>query len=374
MAHRNTEGITREHLLEAIRRIDDGEADAFDESRINDVIHNGRTYPPKAVVGIAASILTGQAFGPDEFSGAIAAKYHRILTANGFEISTRAGHATAGAWIFQGNPEKFAIDDYLSRYQFIYWHTPILGRRMSIGDRCFIWRAGPDAGVVAVGRIEELPCKAADVQFPECLGADLWWKELGSDQGTKTGIRVEDVRLDKDSGFIPKTVLKSHPLLSDASIIRSPQGTVFRLDEEEADALERIWGLQRSTDSGSSAGETEGDVRLRLHFARERSRALIAAKKNDFEARHEGRVFCELCGFSFVEYYPRTLGHGFIEVHHIEPLASRASPRRTVLSDLILVCSNCHRMIHRTGDAEANLRLLREHFAGRVSIRKEASR
>jgi hypothetical protein len=28
------------------------------------------------------------------------------------------------SWIFQGNPNRFDIDDYLSRYTYIYWSAP----------------------------------------------------------------------------------------------------------------------------------------------------------------------------------------------------------------------------------------------------------
>jgi predicted HNH restriction endonuclease len=59
------------------------------------------------------------------------------------------------------------------------------------------------------------------------------------------------------------------------------------------------------------------------------------------------------------------LGQGFIEVHHVIPLSQSAGPRRTDLDDLLLVCSDCHRMIHRTYEAEKNLAMLREHFSRR---------
>ncbi|MEV4457357.1 HNH endonuclease [Microbispora sp. NPDC049633] len=44
-------------------------------------------------------------------------------------------------------------------------------------------------------------------------------------------------------------------------------------------------------------------------------------------------------------YGPR--GAGYIECHHIVPLHV-SGPVTTKLDDLALVCSNCHRMIHRS--------------------------
>lgn len=56
---------------------------------------------------------------------------------------------------------------------------------------------------------------------------------------------------------------------------------------------------------------------------------------------------CMACGFDFNKIYGG-IGKGFIEVHHIKPLYSfdgetDIDPKE----DLVCVCSNCHRMIHR---------------------------
>lgn len=57
--------------------------------------------------------------------------------------------------------------------------------------------------------------------------------------------------------------------------------------------------------------------------------------------------YCHACGFNFEKQYG-DLGKGFIEVHHIKPLYSlkeaiEVDPKK----DLIPLCPNCHRMIHR---------------------------
>ncbi|MCC6825191.1 MAG: HNH endonuclease [Acidobacteria bacterium] len=56
---------------------------------------------------------------------------------------------------------------------------------------------------------------------------------------------------------------------------------------------------------------------------------------------------CEVCGFNFKAEYGE-IGEGFCEVHHLLPLAESNKGRRTKLSDLAIICSNCHRMIHKT--------------------------
>ncbi|MBR0186235.1 MAG: HNH endonuclease [Synergistaceae bacterium] len=57
---------------------------------------------------------------------------------------------------------------------------------------------------------------------------------------------------------------------------------------------------------------------------------------------------CEVCGFDFEKAYGK-LGAGYIEVHHKRPVSEGV--RMTDLdNDLAMLCSNCHRMIHRGRD------------------------
>ena len=89
----------------------------------------------------------------------------------------------------------------------------------------------------------------------------------------------------------------------------------------------------------------EGKVLYRLHRQRERSRELVRlAKQKAMDER--GRLLCAACAFDFAVTYGE-VGQGFIECHHLLALADLIAERATRLSDLALVCSNCHRMIHR---------------------------
>lgn len=93
-------------------------------------------------------------------------------------------------------------------------------------------------------------------------------------------------------------------------------------------------------------GAEEGKMLTRLHAVRERDTSVVRRKKQQ-ALRNYKRLACEGCGFVFEEFYGDR-GHGFIECHHTKPL-SELSPQggTTKLSDLSLLCSNCHRMVHR---------------------------
>lgn len=88
----------------------------------------------------------------------------------------------------------------------------------------------------------------------------------------------------------------------------------------------------------------EGDVKLVLHFRRERDPA-IRRSKLAAVLEATGALACEVCGFDFADRYGET-GRGFAECHHLRPLAEGGREAR--LEDLAVVCANCHRMVHST--------------------------
>ena len=93
----------------------------------------------------------------------------------------------------------------------------------------------------------------------------------------------------------------------------------------------------------------ENQRKLVSHLRRERSAGLRNKKiKSVIAEKHE--LKCEVCDFNFEIAYGQ-LGKGFAEVHHIKPL-STLGETKTKLSDLAVLCSNCHRMIHRTNPIE----------------------
>lgn len=91
---------------------------------------------------------------------------------------------------------------------------------------------------------------------------------------------------------------------------------------------------------------TEGAARLVSHLRRERDRTLVDAKKAA-TLNAKGRLCCEACGFDFSVAYG-ALGEGFCEVHHLVPLSASSESVTTTLDDLAVLCSNCHRIIHRS--------------------------
>lgn len=89
----------------------------------------------------------------------------------------------------------------------------------------------------------------------------------------------------------------------------------------------------------------EGAQAMARHLRRERNQTIRKRKIAAVQAAGLP-IACEVCEFDFGDVYGK-LGEGYIEVHHVLPLHA-SGPTITKLSDLALLCSNCHRMIHRS--------------------------
>lgn len=134
----------------------------------------------------------------------------------------------------------------------------------------------------------------------------------------------------------------------DEEVFREFENDNSRL-QEVASAI-RTWAisdtkLDEVDVEDEDRGVKEGRLLTRVHRTRERDRKIVA-KKKDAVLNSSGKLQCECCGFDFKAAYG-AIGEGFIECHHKKPVSSLAPSDRTKLDDLALVCSNCHRMIHR---------------------------
>jgi hypothetical protein len=77
-----------------------------------------------------------------------------------------------------------------------------------------------------------------------------------------------------------------------------------------------------------------------------------------------GRIHCHACGFDFEEIYGEQ-GRGFIEIHHKKPIFTYGEEdiEQTIeeaLENVVPLCSNCHRMVHRKRGELLSVEELRE--------------
>lgn len=134
----------------------------------------------------------------------------------------------------------------------------------------------------------------------------------------------------------------------------------IRIPDDAAERLRRLWaafvkvatrGEARRNIQAMENTLTEATVRLRRRARGLRDRALF-----------ESQGICEACRIDFGRILGGA-GRRVLQVHHRRQLASADTPRITRLSDLAVVCANCHALIHsdpkRAMSVEALRRKLR---------------
>jgi hypothetical protein len=104
-----------------------------------------------------------------------------------------------------------------------------------------------------------------------------------------------------------------------------------------------------ATKEDTELSDFEGEERKSFVTHRKRESKLRDAKVAEVK-KTTGKLCCETpgCGFDFLATYGK-LGEDYIQVHHKKQLAKLEAPEQTKLSDLVVVCANCHVMIHRGG-------------------------
>lgn len=115
----------------------------------------------------------------------------------------------------------------------------------------------------------------------------------------------------------------------------SPEGTAL------AAGAPRIAVAPESDESRYPEGAES--FRIHRHLERDGTLPVRAKEKRLAEV---GFLECDVCRFNFGQRYG-TVGDGYIEAHHTVPVSQMAGGRTTQIEELALVCSNCHRMLHR---------------------------
>ena len=95
---------------------------------------------------------------------------------------------------------------------------------------------------------------------------------------------------------------------------------------------------------------TEGEETFVVTKSLQRSKRLRNAAISHFT--HDGVISCDCCGFVFESFYGKKYGVSCIEIHHIKPIFEYEGQgvEQTIenaIENLLPVCPNCHRVIHR---------------------------
>lgn len=201
-------------------------------------------------------------------------------------------------------------------------------------DVLLAWYAAPDH----VARTEEIA---------NALG--LTMLQVNSAYG-RLGRRVaDDLNVKLPKGARPSHVFASFQRLDDRHwwcFMHDRVAQAIEVLEWDQEAMRRFASFYEITEEVPVTGRRYLEGRLQ--------EARVIARARSGQARREcinlHGISCVACGFDFEATYGAH-GQGFIEVHHLNPMASAdAEYEIDPQEDLAPVCSNCHRMIHRSGD------------------------
>ncbi|MEV6704313.1 HNH endonuclease [Micromonospora wenchangensis] len=297
--------VTSASVLAAVEEFDRLGRDAFlkstgfGRSRAYYLDHEGSLYDSKAIIGYAHGVSTGTAWGPSDFSGGDKTVAQR-LEALGFVIA------------FLPNPDW-------TRDEIVLACDLVLANG---------WRQldANDERVRALSDLLQSPAihrGRRNPDFRNPAGVALKTYNIVADSSNGN-------RLDK----LVRQEFQDHP-----TEMQALAGRIRELLRNEADTEP----VSDDPDLDEMSAR-EGGVTLRAHLRRERNPKLRRQKLAD--AKRRGiPIACEVCGFDFQLVYGDR-GRDYIECHHRTPLHV-SGETHTRLSDLALICSNCHRMAHR---------------------------
>src|SRR3954452_5338531 len=89
-------GLTQDHVLHALSDLDAGIDHPFGPPTGYELLHGGKRYAPKAVVGLACRYSLGRVLQPEEFSGGEApGQANFVLRKLGFTVARKEAPAVA---------------------------------------------------------------------------------------------------------------------------------------------------------------------------------------------------------------------------------------------------------------------------------------
>lgn len=340
----------------------------FHESEKFDVIVEGKRFPPKAILGLAAMRTLGAPLKPSDFSGGENSQCFKLLRSLGFEVLLKE---PPSAWIFQGNPDQFDIEGFLSEGEEVEWavrqkhYAPM----MKVGQIVFLWKAAgkrkEQSGIVAVSEIIIEPR-----EVDEDSSAKKFWR---TDQPIGPQLRV---RLKLRRRFLRENILAVASLaesesLNDLPIFALRTSTNYPLKRSHYEALIQLTGgggsqvplsakeLAELFASESDPEKLDQKVR-RIKSLRELPRPdgsinpLRTTRSVELIERNpvvkawvlrEANGVCQLC--EQIGPFTDSEGQPFLEVHHIKPLAENGEDS---VSNAVALCPNCHRRCHYGSD------------------------
>lgn len=236
-------------------------------------------------------------------------------------------------WIFQGNPNVFDIENYVTNHRFIWWslRQEHFSDTIEINDEVFLWRSdGGKRGtgdILAKARVVSLPKERTDDENAK----DYWHTDDWENSYLAVKLEVLEVKLEE--GFISRLSLLEHPVLKDLLILRLRQQTNYLMTPDHAGELQNLWKSSNS----NMPNELDSNVMENLIYAE----ITETEKEQVIKSRVGQSAFkkallgiekkCRLCGVS---------NERFLLASHIKPWSQSNNQERLDFNNGLLLCPN----------------------------------
>ncbi len=143
-------------------------------------------------------------------------------------------------WIFQGNPQRFNINDYLLENDEIWWsiRQKHFADEIKVDDEVFIWRSDGSVrgsgGIVARTIVISTPQEYVN----DKESASYWYEERG--EASYLAVKLQVIEVDVIEG-LNRLELAEHPNLKNLMIMRLKQNTNYLVEDELKSYLRQIW-------------------------------------------------------------------------------------------------------------------------------------
>lgn len=103
-------------------------------------------------------------------------------------MADTASLSPARTWIFQANPKYYDIDAALANLREMSWSVNQYKQSINAGDAVFLWKSGPEAGIVAAATVLTAPAVMEQDGLQFAVQADKFDKP-----GLRVLLRIDDV-------------------------------------------------------------------------------------------------------------------------------------------------------------------------------------
>jgi hypothetical protein len=145
-------------------------------------------------------------------------------------------------WVFQANPARFALDEYLAtRPAVVAFLVTRYQRDVEVGDQVFMWRAIGGGKPDAAGIVAEATVIEPVAMRPDHPSARPFWANPNEADVPTERVILKMNRIASYGEVVQRQWIKEDPLLSTMLILRLANGTNYPTSAKEASRLNALW-------------------------------------------------------------------------------------------------------------------------------------